>query len=294
LKTYQVHRLLKAGQEQLDKEGIPTVDARLLLEYAMKTDFTTLLSKYSEDVKEDVVSLYLTFVEQRMEGVPLQYITHEQYFMGNKFYVNESVLIPRLETEILVELCLSKIEEMICQGKKTLRILDMCTGSGCILISLVKEISSKFPGVDMEWVGVDIQDDALLVSKKNEEFLLDKSMIQWVKSDLFSHIESEMKYDLIVSNPPYIPRNDLEGLMKEVKDYEPTIALDGGDDGLIFYRRIIQDSFARLKNGGGLFFEIGNGQMQDIKKLMELRGFSDIREVNDMAGLERIISGTKN
>lgn len=294
MKTYQVHQLLKAGQEQLDKKGIGTVDARLLLEYVMKTDFTTLLSKYNEDVQEEVVSSYMTLLKQRMKGVPLQYITHEQYFMGNKFYVNESVLIPRPETEILVELCLAKIEEMIHQGKRALRILDMCTGSGCILISLVKEVSSKFPELDMEWLGVDIQDGALFVSKKNEEVLLDKPVIQWVKSDLFSHIESGMEYDLIVSNPPYIPRNDLEGLMNEVKDYEPIIALDGGDDGLIFYRQIIQDSYARLKNGGGLFFEIGHGQMQDIKKLMESRGFSDIQEVNDMAGLERIISGTKN
>ena len=291
---YQVHQLLKIGQESFKKANIPTIEARLLLEYLLNTNFTQLLARYNEAIEAELVQKYKSYLQDRIEGNPLQYITNEQYFMGNKFYVNPSVLIPRPETEILVELCIEYIDQEIKKGKTDLHILDMCTGSGCIIISTAQAVVEKYPRLNIEWIGVDIQEDALKISEKNALKILDKPVIHWKKSDLFNQIESIETFDLIVSNPPYIPRYELQGLMREVKDHEPIIALDGGDDGLVFYRQIVDESFERLKNEGKLMFEIGHGQMQDIKRMMTLKGFSDIQEVNDIAGLERVISGTKN
>lgn len=293
MKIYQVHQLLKYGQEQLDNAGIEKIEARLLLEYVLKVDFTTLVFKYNETIDEVTIQTYLSYIHERIKGIPLQYITHEQHFMEHKFYVDSAVLIPRPETEMLVELCISNILHAIYQGQKKIRVLDMCTGSGCIIISIAAALHKKYPKIDFEWVGVDIQEDALKVSKRNEQSILGESMISWMQSDLYTHIDAAKSFDIIVSNPPYIPHGQLQELMTEVREYEPMVALDGGRDGLSFYRRIIEDSFGRISNGGMLLFEIGHGQMQAIKAIMEANGFQNIQEINDMAGLERIISGTK-
>ncbi len=215
--------------------------------------------------------------------------------MGEIFYVDESVLIPRPETELLVEAGLIYLQQCIRKNKRNINVLDMCTGSGCILISLINQLKLEIENIECQWLGVDIQEEALKISRYNEQKILKKEEIKWIQSDLFSKIESNATecFDLIVSNPPYIPQQEVEVLMPEVKNYEPRVALDGGVDGLFFYRRIIEESRMRLRQKGQLIFEIGHGQMQDIKTMMLEAGFIEIKEIKDMAGLERIISGIK-
>ena len=197
--------------------------------------------------------------------------------MGLTFAVNENVLIPRQDTEILVE-------EILPYLTSGVRILDMCTGSGCILISLLHY------SLWAEGVGADLSAGALQVARKNAEVLLSQERkVSFVESDLFEKVEG--RYDIIVSNPPYIQTEVIKGLMPEVRDHEPMMALDGTEDGLYFYRRIVEESKEFLRKEGRLFFEIGYDQAEDVKKLMETAGFTDVTVVKDFAGLDRVVHG---
>ena len=188
--------------------------------------------------------------------------------------MNEHVLIPRFDTEILVEEVMKELHDGF-------SILDMCTGSGCILLSLLK-YSNNCSGV-----GVDISENALAVAKENQKRLgLDASFVQ---SDLFEQITG--KYDIIVSNPPYIRSDVIPTLMEEVRLHEPVLALDGTEDGLFFYRKIVKESTDYLNGGGWLFFEIGYDQGEAVKKLMEENGFKNVKVVKDYAGLDRVVLG---
>lgn len=270
-----VSRLKEAGVEEA------ALDARLLLEHICHTNRNDLLAHGDRELGEDLCSVYFEGIARRESRVPLQHITGEQAFMGLAFEVNGHVLIPRQDTEILVEEVLKNLHD-------GMEILDMCTGSGCILISLLRYSN------DCAGLGVDISGGALRVAEKNAQNILSgfSGKVRFLESDLFENVE-EM-FDVIVSNPPYIPAGDMEGLMPEVRDYEPRIALDGGEDGLVFYRKILEGSRSHLKKGGMLFFEIGYDQGRAVSKMMRETGFLDVQVRKDYAGLDRVVFGTRS
>lgn len=277
-----------AGKERLEAAGIEeaALDARLLLEYVCGTDRNELLVHGDRPVMEEQERQYLKLLKLRESRTPLQHLTGEQEFMGLRFWVNEHVLIPRQDTEILVEEVLKNLHD-------GMSILDLCTGSGCILISLLR-YSNNCQGL-----GVDISPEALSMARNNAERLIPESLLQekdgdcaklrLLESDLYERVEEQ--FDVIVSNPPYIPTKVIETLMPEVREHEPRLALDGSEDGLLFYRRIIEGSKAHLKGGGMLFFEIGYDQGKAVSELMEQAGFIEVHVTKDYAGLDRVVSG---
>ena len=258
------------------------LDARLLLEHVCGTNRNYLLVHGWNEVTAEQEAEYFQKIAVRAKRIPLQHITGVQNFMGLDFQVSEHVLIPRQDTEILVE---EVLREMIDDS----RILDMCTGSGCILISLL-HYSNRCEGV-----GADISEKALEVAEKNALQLLkhkeSEISCKFVQSDLFTNVEGQ--FDIIVSNPPYIRSDVIEILMPEVREHEPRQALDGTMDGIYFYRRIVEESDRFLKCGGKLYFEIGYDQAAEVSGLMEQAGFTDIHTVKDYAGLDRVVYGRK-
>ena len=286
--------LYKQGCERLARAGIEEakLDARLLLEYVCGTNRNDLLVRGQEEVTPEKEEEYRCLLERRALRIPLQQLTGTQEFMGLSFEVNEHVLIPRQDTEILVEEVLRELHD-------GMSVLDMCTGSGCILISLLYYTNG------CRGVGVDISEEALAVAKQNAGRIFrerkpslfadmgtdgESADITFVESDLFTKITE--KYDFIVSNPPYIRSDVIETLIPEVRVYEPRLALDGREDGLYFYRRIVEDSKAHLNRGGRLYFEIGYDQAEQVSGLMRQAGFEDIDVVKDFAGLDRVVYGT--
>lgn len=254
--------------------GEAQLDARLLLEEVCGTDHNTLLCHGDREVSEAEEEQYRKALEQRAVHVPLQHLLGYQDFMGLRFQVNEHVLIPRQDTEILVEEAMRYLHD-------GMRILDLCTGSGCILLSLLRYSN------DCEGTGVDISKEALQVAALNAELLGIKA--DFLKSDLYEKVTG--KFDLLVSNPPYIERKVIPTLMEEVREYDPYIALDGGEDGLDFYRRIIGGAQDYLKRGGQILMEIGSGQAQAVSELLREAGFKEIDVCRDFAGLDRVVSG---
>lgn len=254
--------------------GEAQLDARLLLEEVCGTDHNTLLCHGDREVSEAEEEQYRKALEQRAVHVPLQHLLGYQDFMGLRFQVNEHVLIPRQDTEILVEEAMRYLHD-------GMRILDLCTGSGCILLSLLHYSN------DCEGVGVDISQEALQVAAQNAELLGIKA--DFLKSDLYEKVTG--KFDLLVSNPPYIERKVIPTLMEEVREYDPYIALDGGEDGLDFYRRIIGGAQDYLKRGGQILMEIGSGQAKAVSELLREAGFKEIDVCRDFAGLDRVVSG---
>lgn len=267
------------GVSRLQGAEIPeaALDARLLLEHICGTNRNDLLVHGDREVNPEHLAAYEVAIEQRAKRIPLQHITRQQEFMGLTFKVNENVLIPRQDTEILVEEVLPFLSSGV-------RVLDMCTGSGCILISLLHY------SLWAEGVGVDLSPKALEVARENAEVLLSEDrVVSFIESDLFEKVEGT--YDIIVSNPPYIQTEVIKGLMPEVRDHEPMMALDGTEDGLYFYRRIVAESKAFLRKEGRLFFEIGYDQAEAVKQLMEDAGFEEVTVVKDFAGLDRVVHG---
>ena len=254
--------------------GEAQLDARILLEEVCGTDHNTLLCHGDREVSEAEEEQYRKALEQRAVHVPLQHLLGYQDFMGLRFQVNEYVLIPRQDTEILVEEAMRYLHD-------GMRILDLCTGSGCILLSLLHYSN------DCEGVGVDISQEALQVAAQNAELLGIKA--DFLKSDLYEKVTG--KFDFLVSNPPYIERKVIPTLMEEVREYDPYIALDGGEDGLDFYRRIIGGAQDYLKRGGQILMEIGSGQAQAVSELLREAGFKEIDVCRDFAGLDRVVSG---
>lgn len=254
--------------------GEAQLDARLLLEEVCGTDHNTLLCHGDREVSEEEEEKYRRALEQRAVHVPLQHLLGYQDFMGLRFQVNEYVLIPRQDTEILVEEAMRYLHD-------GMRILDLCTGSGCILLSLLHYSN------DCEGTGVDISKEALQVAVQNAELLGIKA--DFLKSDLYEKVTG--KFDLLVSNPPYIERAVIPTLMEEVREHDPYIALDGGEDGLDFYRRIIGGAQDYLKRGGQILMEIGSGQAKAVSELLREAGFKEIDVCRDFAGLDRVVSG---
>ena len=270
------------GSRILNEAGIEesTLDARLLLEAVCGTDRNDLLVHGEQPVAPEAEEKYLNWIRQRAEHIPLQQLTGEQDFMGLTFSVNEHVLIPRQDTEILVEEVLKELHD-------GMRVLDMCTGSGCILLSLLHYSN------DCEGLGVDLSAEALEVAGQNVLKVLTPEKAEhahFLQSDLFEKVEG--KFEIIVSNPPYIASAEVEKLMPEVRDHEPRMALDGTEDGLHFYRRIIEEAGKHLVSSGMLFLEIGYDQGQAVSELMRTEGYCEVQVVQDYAGLDRVVLGT--
>jgi release factor glutamine methyltransferase len=266
------------GIKTLTEAGIEEAksDTLLLLEGVCHVTRNDVLVHGEALLEEAVADAYMAALQKRCTHIPVQHITGVQNFMGLDFTVNEHVLIPRFDTEILVEEVMKYLHDGF-------SILDMCTGSGCILLSLLK-YSNNCKGL-----GVDISADALVIANMNKEKLgIEASFIE---SNLIEQVEG--KYDIIVSNPPYIRSDVIPTLMKEVREHEPVLALDGTKDGLFFYREIVKESPAYLNGGGMLFFEIGYDQAEEVRHLMEEAGFKDVTVVKDFAGLDRVVYGRR-
>lgn len=250
------------------------LDAWLLMEAVCKVNLTFYYSHMEDALTTEQQSEYEIAVKKRAERIPLQYITGEQEFMGLNFKVNSNVLIPRQDTETLVEEVLK-----ICQPG--MKVLDLCTGSGCIAISLMKNAHG------MEAVGSDISKQALLVAKENAR--MHEVEVEWVRSNLFENINGT--FDLIVSNPPYVAQPELLQLMPEVREFEPVTALDGGVDGLDFYRKIVKQGKDHLNQDGYLYFEIGYDQGPAVTNMMCAAGYRDVSVIKDLAHHERVVKG---
>ena len=268
--------IYRSGREALEAAGIgeAELDARLLLETVCHTTRNDLLVHGDREVTEEQEKQYRGWIARRASHVPLQHITGVQEFMGLEFLVDENVLIPRQDTEILVEEVLRELTD----GS---RILDLCTGSGCILLSLLHYSN------DCVGVGSDNSEEALCVARKNAERLGIRA--DFLCGDLFERVGG--RYDFIVSNPPYIASGEIRKLMEEVRLHEPLSALDGHEDGLFFYRRIIGECPDYLVRGGSLYLEIDWDQGGAVKALMEEAGFHEVRVTKDYAGLDRVVSG---
>lgn len=269
---------VEAGTKILQEVGIgeAKLDAWYLLQMACKFDRNFYYLHEEEDMSAEQQREYEIAVNKRAEHVPLQYITGEQEFMGLKFKVNSNVLIPRQDTETLVEEALKVI-------KPGMKVLDMCTGSGCIIISIAKNV------MDLQCTGSDVSKQALLVAKENAK--QNEVEVEWNRSDLFENINE--KFDFILSNPPYIATAKILKLMPEVRDFEPFEALDGKEDGLYFYRQIIEKAPEYLNPDGYLYMEIGYDQGSTVSELMKQAGFLDVLVIKDLAGLDRVIKGRK-
>lgn len=251
-----------------------------LIEYVFKIDENYLIVHYNDEIdvlKEIDFKMYL---EKIVRGVPIQYITNKQEFMKLLFYVDENVLIPQPDTEILVEEVINSYQNKVC------KILDICTGSGAIGISLAKYIKESYVVIS------DISPKAIQIAKLNSETNQVHKKMEFYESDLFENLEKN-EYDVIVSNPPYIETSIIETLEKQVK-HEPLIALDGGDDGLVFYRKIIKSAPEYLKNGGKLFLEIGYNQKNSVIELLKANNnYVDIYSKKDLGGNNRIVVATR-
>ncbi len=260
---------------ETEKIADAKLDAWYLLSYVSQLTKAAYFLRQNEEIDELTAYKYKEVLLKRAGHTPLQHITGEQDFMGITFWVNEHVLIPRQDTETLVEEAL----KVIPSGS---HILDLCTGSGCVIISLVVH------GQGHTGVGVDISPEALAVARDNGNRLVGPR-VTFEQGDLWSKVHG--KYNAIVSNPPYIRTKDIEELTTEVKDHEPRVALDGTDDGLEFYRRIISEGPEHLTDEGWLLVEIGYDQGPDVYALFVEAGFKDVEVIKDLAGNNRVVKG---
>ena len=267
---------MQEGEKILQEAGIVDAknDAWLLLAMVCKVDHTYYYMHMEEELMSEQQDEYRVVIRKRAEHVPLQYITGEQEFMGLPFKVNSNVLIPRQDTETLVEEALKVI-------RPGMKVLDMCTGSGCILISILKNV------LNVEGVGCDISKQALIVAKENAK--LNNVVATFERSDLFDYVTET--FDVIVSNPPYIRTEEIASLMPEVCQFEPVGALDGKEDGLFFYRKMIAESSKYLNPNGVILFEIGYDQGQDVSLMLKEAGYKDVQIVKDLAQNDRVVIG---
>lgn len=283
--------LLKEGTKVLEEKKIQEarLDAWLLLEYVTGVSRALYFADPKKAVEEEKAEEYRKLIVLRAGHIPLQHITHQAYFMGFEFYVDENVLVPRQDTETLVEKALEILE-----NQEKPRILDMCTGSGCILLSFLMERT------DAVGTGVDISEGALAVAKQNRMHLQLEDRAEFVQSDLFSGDyfkknsgNTVTEYDMLISNPPYIPSGEIPGLMEEVRSHDPVLALDGKEDGLFFYREITAQADKYLRAGGWLMYEIGCDQGESVSKIMKTDNFINVEVIQDLAGLDRVVIGQK-
>ncbi len=277
----KIKDVLKNGIESLNQSKIEdaSLKARMLLSNILDKSKEYLIIHDEEEINDKINNLYMKKIEQLKNHEPIQYIINTQEFMGFDFYVDENVLIPQPDTENLVEEVLFIIDSI---KDKNLKILDLCTGSGAIAISLSKILKSD----KILIYGSDISEEALKIAQNNA--IQNCSKIVFLKSNIFSQINDNYKFDIIVSNPPYIETNIIENLSEEVK-HEPHIALDGGEDGLYFYREIIKNAKKHLNTNGYLAFEIGYNQKNQVENLLDENGYKNIYSRKDLSGNDRVV-----
>ncbi|MDO4622930.1 MAG: peptide chain release factor N(5)-glutamine methyltransferase [Eubacteriales bacterium] len=266
------------GTELLTSRGIrdAETDAWILLEYAANISKSFYFMHMHDPMDKSDANLYYDLLKHRAAHIPVQYLTGEAFFYGNTFHVTPDVLIPRQDTEVLVE----QAEDRLMPG---MHILDMCTGSGCILLSLVK-------GHSVTGVGCDISKAALDVAEKNRQRLgIKKSQVSWIQSDLFDAVGGS--FDMIVSNPPYIPTAVIDELDPEVKNHEPKTALDGLEDGLFYESGIAETARQYLNPNGWLLVEIGYDQGEAMKKILQNAGYEQVQIIKDLSGNDRVAAG---
>lgn len=272
-------KLLKTAEQRLKEAGIEDAgpDAWYLMEAAFDID-RTWYYLHAMDLAADAEKTrkFRDWTEKRAQGFPVQQLTGRASFMGLDFEVTADVLVPRQDTETLVETALKVLPA-------NARVLDMCTGSGCIILSL----AALRP--DMTGTGADLSEAALQVATRNRDRLGLSSRVDMIRTDMFTSVEGS--YDMIVSNPPYIRSDVIETLMTEVKDHEPRMALDGGADGLAFYRQLTAEAKNHLKAGGYLIMEIGYDQAADVTALMRAAGYKEVTVIKDLPGLDRVVCG---
>ena len=286
LKRYGENILRDAGIFEFEN------DALLSILRVFKIDRATLFLHMNDELidKEEEIKEYLDIIDKRKERIPLQHIFGVCDFYGYEFNVNENVLIPRMDTEVLVSKALEVASEIKQKNNglhnTSLRILDMCTGSGCIAITLFKELESQ--GINADIDAVDVSEKAIEVAKGNAD--KNNARIGFILGDLFEYVNCN-NYDIIVSNPPYIKTKDIENLEIEVKTHDPMLALDGSEDGLKFYKKITDNAKNYLNEDGYLLYEIGFDQGEDVKEIMIKNDFKEIEIIKDLAGLDRVVVG---
>ncbi len=281
-----IKELLKIGQKKL--KGISEtykLDGEVLLAYILKRDRAYLISHRDDVVSQDKINKYLKLIKRRSRGEPIAYITNKKEFYGYEFYVDKNVFIPRPETEGLVEISVRKIKNFFItkdfyvnigtlkRKRQVLKIVDVCAGSGCVGISILKELI--FFGINKiiktEITFVDISRQALSVAKKNCKKLIgdvDNIVVKFVRSDLLTNIEEE--FDVVVSNPPYVPSSEIGKLSDDVRNYEPRLALDGGEDGMLLIRKLLKQAVKRLKKCGIILLEIDDVFKNDLKNWLKV------------------------
>ena len=277
----RVSELLKMGETHLIEAGIDNArgEAEQIFCGLKNYDRAKFFLRWSQEAKDNEIESFMQLIEQRAKRVPLQQVLGSTEFMGYPFKVTEEVLIPRMDTEVLVCETLKYIE-------KKDHVLDMCTGSGIIGISIAKECEEKKMPVKVTCS--DLSEHAIALTKENME--LNGLKLEIVKSDLFEKFKRK-KFEVIVSNPPYIPKDVIPTLEVEVKDHDPIMALDGGDDGLDFYRAITDEAVNHLKKKGHLLYEIGHDQGEAVSEMLTTAGFTDVEVIKDLAGLDRVVHG---
>lgn len=278
-RTYR--QLIAWGSAQLAKEEIDNVehDAFALLAETFQIDRVWYLMHCNEQADAVQAARYEALIQARRQHIPLQHLTGKAAFWGREFVVNEQVLVPRFDTEVLIEEALKYVTA-------DSKVLDMCTGSGCIAITLALETGCSV-------MAVDVSKQALEVAQKNKE-LLAATQVELIQSDLFERLRADQdaqQFDCIVSNPPYIATCEIQALSREVREHDPLLALDGHEDGLFFYRKITKESAAFLKSGGRLIYEIGYNQAEAVCKLMQENGFVECSVIKDLAGMDRVVRG---
>ena len=282
--TIKINDIMRKAADIFRRAGIgsPETDAFELMNFVTGVDKKTLLSEPDITISEENAVRFHALVADRARRIPLQHITGRAFFYGLEFKVNGNVLVPRFDTEIL-------IEEVLKVVTPESRVLDVCTGSGCIIIAL--DLGGSAAGYNFkEGVATDISERALKVAEENAE-RLGAANVTFLRGDLFEGVTGN--FDLIVSNPPYIATKEIEGLAPEVSRFDPLIALDGGEDGLVFYRRIIKRAPCFMKESGHIFLEIGYDQGKTVSEIMKAEGFKDVAVIKDYGGNDRVVRGVK-
>ena len=272
--------LLREAKDKLKSVNVDeyALDAELFMAEVLNKDRLFVLLNLDYELNNNEAESFKNMISRRLNHEPTAYIIGRREFMGMDFAVEEGVLIPRPDTEILVETIMEK-------GTQAKTCLEIGTGSGCISVSL-----SKLLGLNV--TGVDISQKAVEISKKNAKANGVDNTCKFLLGDMFSPFKNYEKFDIIVSNPPYIRKDVLPNLMDDVKNFEPILALDGGDDGLYFYREIINQAENYLNPNGMVFFEIGYDQKEDVSLLFKEKGFENIKTVKDLSGLDRVVYAT--
>lgn len=274
----KIEELLKYGKEKLEQQKVEdaSIISRILMQYVLEIDRNKLIINKKDNVDINKEKEYKECIEKIMKGTPIQYITNNQEFMRLNFYVDENVLIPQPDTEILVEEVIKSIDIM-----GNIEILDMCTGSGCIGISLAKNIENTKVTL------VDISKEAIEIAKKNAIQNGVENKVNFIQSDMFENVKG--KFDIIVSNPPYIRTDIIQTLDRQVQA-EPYIALDGGEDGLDFYKVLINEAYKYLKKNGKIFLEIGYDQKKEVENLAKKsKHYKKIETIKDLSQNDRVI-----